>query len=81
MNREKKMLLDPRAMWTRDDVAEYLRVDIKTVDRIVVRELPPTTYVGRLPRWNAGVVMDAANSGMFDVKNRGAVAGKHQRAL
>jgi len=65
------MILDPRALWTRDDVAEFLQIDCKTVDRIVKPRLQPTTYVGRLPRWSAQAVMTAAQSGAFDVRKRG----------
>lgn len=65
------MILDPRALWTRDDVAEYLQIDCKTVDRIVKPRLQPTTYVSRLPRWSAAAVMSAAHAGAFDVRKRG----------
>lgn len=54
------MLLDPRALWSREDVAEYLQVTPKYVDMIRHR-LPEPRYVGRLPRWNAGEVMDSVN--------------------
>lgn len=64
------MLLDSRACWTREDVAEYLGIDPKTVDRLVKPKLPPTSYVGRLPRWKAEKVMEAFESGLFDVRHR-----------
>ncbi len=52
------MILDPRALWTREDVAEYLQVTPKYVD-MIRHKLPEPIYVGRLPRWNAGQVMEA----------------------
>lgn len=66
------MILDHRALWTRDDVAEFLQIDSKTVDRVVKPRLQPTTYVGRLPRWSAQAVMSAAHAGVFDVRDRGS---------
>jgi predicted DNA-binding transcriptional regulator AlpA len=50
------MLLDPRALWTRDDVAEYLSVTPRQIDNLRAK-LPAPIYVGRLPRWKAGEVM------------------------
>jgi hypothetical protein len=67
-------------MWTRDDIAEFLQIDRKTVDRIVAPRLAPTTYVGRLPRWSAGAVMEAAQSGRFDVRQRGSYDAQAQVA-
>ncbi len=54
------MLLDPRALWTREDVAEYLQVTPKYVD-MIRHKLPQPRYVGRLPRWKAGEVMEAVD--------------------
>ena len=36
------MLLDPRALWTREEVGQYLgKIDVKTVDRLIATRLPP----------------------------------------
>ncbi len=55
------MILDPRALWTRDDVAEYLQVTPRQVDNLRVK-LPAPLMIGRLPRWKAGEVMQWAES-------------------
>jgi hypothetical protein len=44
-------------LWTTADVAAYLRVSPRFVQRQVsAGQLPKPVYVGRLPRWNAAVV-------------------------
>ena len=40
------MLLDPRALWTREEVGQYLgKIDVKTVDRLIATRLPPNVGV------------------------------------
>ncbi len=56
-------MIDPREQWwSREKVAEFLDVTPEYVDRIK-HKLPAPSYVGRLPRWKAGGVIDALESG------------------
>ncbi|MBA2413200.1 MAG: hypothetical protein H0V63_10305 [Burkholderiaceae bacterium] len=52
------MILDERAIWTREDVAEYLSVTTRQVD-LLRSKLPAPLMVGSRPRWKAGSVMAA----------------------
>ncbi len=52
------MILDPRALWTRDDIAEYLQVTPRFVDQIRHKMPQPLMLGRRLPRWQAGDIMD-----------------------
>ncbi len=50
------MILDPRALWTREDLAEYLKVSRRQVDNLR-NELPAPVMIGKRPRWLAEEVM------------------------
>ena len=52
------MILDPRALWTREDIAEYLQVSTKQVDLMRHRMPQPLMIGRRLPRWQAGDIME-----------------------
>jgi hypothetical protein len=60
------MTLDPLALWTIQDLADYFQVARRSVDKIRFRTGFPTAIYplgpGTTPRWRAGAVMDWCES-------------------
>lgn len=49
----------PPALWTKDDVADYLAVSVTTVERLMVRDVNPLPHsrVGGQVRFQSGDVV------------------------